>query len=766
MATGLLGRPDSFLGQVRLAVVPGGAQAGAATFAASATLAATGAVPLPAGRVEGGFSDGGHAWSNPNLAADYARAKSVNAQWVRTDWDWWAVQDTSAAQTPNWALFDGIVDLCDTLGLKVLPIIHSVPPWANGGLGNYAPPSPLSLWTTFAYQAALRYIPRGLTTWEVGNEPNLDHAGWTVDGGYYVVNMLVPIVAGLRQAAAELGTPIQIIFGSLSPTKDNPATANVTNFVTAAYNAGAQSQFDLMGVHPYTGTNSPLTAEQMNSEIVALRSLMVGKADGHKHMWATEYGWATSGPFSATEAQLAQLATEAATRWSSYGYTGPLIWYSIRDRQTYAANTGDREDYFGAWRNDGTPKTGVTESIGSAFGVGVVTAAPTTLAATSSLTAAGVRSQSGATSLQSSATLTAAGSATARAVATLPATAALTSTGTAGRVGVATLTAAASLATAGTGTGVAAATLAASATLTAAATRGVPAAAALTAAAALAPTGLVTTAPSVVIVSDSSMTATAAAITTSGAAALSAASALTPAAFGTARAAATLAASANLVSAGAPSATGAAALTAAASLTAAGRRTSTGAAALTALASLTTAVSRTAVAAADLSAQSTLVTSSLVTTEPSAVIGADAVLTCAGFAVVGSAAQLAANAALIADTSGATVGTVLPMVADTDLFVVPLVVADVSAILVADADFAAGGAVTAAAEVGLLAESVLTPDAGTSSAVALDATSDLLVDGARALPDAAVTLVALSGLSARWDRARVVRPSRGLVLRP
>jgi hypothetical protein len=268
--------------------------------------------------VEGGFSDGGHAWANPNLTADYTRAKSANARWIRTDWDWWASQETNGPI--DWSRLDSVVNLCDSLGLKVLPILHFVPPWANGGAGDYGPPS--------------------------------------------------PIVSGLRQAATELGTPIQIMFAGLSPTTANPSSANVSNFLNAAYTAGAQPLFDIMGFHPYCGLNSPLTAAPMNSEIITIRNLLDSKGDTGKKIWATEFGWGTtpSGDAqAATEAQLAQMALDAATRWSSYSYTGPLFWYSIRDRQTYAANTGDREDYFGAWRNDGTPKTGVNTNIAQVF---------------------------------------------------------------------------------------------------------------------------------------------------------------------------------------------------------------------------------------------------------------------------------------------------------------------------------------------------------------------------------------------------------------
>lgn len=288
---------------------------------------------------------GSEPWSTTRLA-DYQEMKAAGADRIRMDMSWDYVQPTSGAF--NWTLVDPTVADANAAGLKYLGILHRTPGWANNNRGDYAPPNRLSLYENYCYQTVKRYLPRGVNEYEIGNEVNWGHPGWTKTGYYYVRNLLTPCSAGVKRAAQELQLPVTILMGALAP----PSTGetNPVTFLRDVYNNGGASKFDYLSYHPYT--TDPLTHSNMNSVANALNNVTVSKTGSSRQIWATEYGAPTGGDVSVTEARQAELVTEAFAAWFSHSYAGPLLWYSHRDR----GNGTDREDHFGLLRADGSHK--------------------------------------------------------------------------------------------------------------------------------------------------------------------------------------------------------------------------------------------------------------------------------------------------------------------------------------------------------------------------------------------------------------------------
>ena len=137
-------------------------------------------------------------------------------------------------------------------GLRHLAILHTVPAWANGGAGAYAPPQQLGWIREYCRRAALRYIPRGVLDYEIGNEVNLPHPGWPRPTGQaYVRQLLEPCAGGVRSAAQELGAAVNVILGSVVPGRDGPA--DPARFLTDVYASGGAPLFDTVSVHPTPG---------------------------------------------------------------------------------------------------------------------------------------------------------------------------------------------------------------------------------------------------------------------------------------------------------------------------------------------------------------------------------------------------------------------------------------------------------------------------------------------------------------------------------
>ncbi len=79
-----------------------------------------------------------------------------------------------------------------------------MPDWANGGAGDYGPVTNIATIKNYSYLTAKRYLPMGVTHYQIGNEINLPHPGWgTPNGATYVTKFLAPQAEGVRQAATE-----------------------------------------------------------------------------------------------------------------------------------------------------------------------------------------------------------------------------------------------------------------------------------------------------------------------------------------------------------------------------------------------------------------------------------------------------------------------------------------------------------------------------------------------------------------------------------
>jgi hypothetical protein len=79
---------------------------------------------------------------------------------------------------------------------------------------------------------------------------------------------------------------------------------------------------------------------------------MVDHGDGAKKVWGTESGAGTgTAPKSVTAARQAQLLHDYYAGWNSWyrGFTGPLLWFTVRDA---SSDTNNVTDNFGILRRD------------------------------------------------------------------------------------------------------------------------------------------------------------------------------------------------------------------------------------------------------------------------------------------------------------------------------------------------------------------------------------------------------------------------------
>ena len=289
------------------------------------------------------------------MVLDTLKANGVTT--VRLDVSWAMLQ-------PNGPTFDTwgtsfvtrVLQMITDREMKPMVMIWLTPSWVTGKSDDRVPPTSnaeLQKWETFTEQVAGRF-PQ-VAAWEVWNEPNHDDFMRGADATVYA-----KILAAANRGISRGNPQSTVVFGG-TQFVDVP-------WIKKALQAGAQGNYDVMGVHPYmaVGDASPDLPDNGTiwrlRHIPTLREAMLAAGDD-KPMWFTEFGWRTGstgsanwqlGVDQATQASyLAQTLKIVSTEWD---YVERVYWY----RELADNNTSDASGY-GLILPNGTPKPALTQ---------------------------------------------------------------------------------------------------------------------------------------------------------------------------------------------------------------------------------------------------------------------------------------------------------------------------------------------------------------------------------------------------------------------
>jgi len=304
------------------------------------------------------------------LAAELDDAAALGAGWIRSDLGWNDVQSQSSTNY-DWSRFDRIVAAASARNMTVLPILTYTPAWARpaGCTSPKCAPARPAKFAAFARASALRYSPQGVHTWEIWNEPNLV-SFWQPSPAPAAYARLVELTAASIRGVDSGST---IVSGGLASTDTVGGNISQLDFMTAFCNQGAQF-VDGIGYHPYSypvppGYDAPWNAwAKMANTSPSFESILTACGAAAKKIWITEYGAPTNGPGPLAtapgyglgsrpdhvdESLQATMATDSVRLARAAPHVAALFWYSYKDLGT---NAGDRENYFGLRRFDGSPK--------------------------------------------------------------------------------------------------------------------------------------------------------------------------------------------------------------------------------------------------------------------------------------------------------------------------------------------------------------------------------------------------------------------------
>jgi hypothetical protein len=217
--------------------------------------------------------------------------------------------------------------------------------------------------------------------YEVWNEPNnQEFGGYAGDRRlryWQLVRLAYPRVhAGcptcvVLAGASGNGTP------STPSRNDNESSA----WLDWAYINGYGGYFDALAHHPYPAWNSGKRASDPEctvpwwdmfgpadrpqcGELGRVRAVMLAHHDGAKKIWATEFGYPTSGATGLALEVVRDRLVEGIDLWRRLDYAGPLFLYSYRDACVDATNP---ECNFGMVTRDFTPKGALFGDVSAAL---------------------------------------------------------------------------------------------------------------------------------------------------------------------------------------------------------------------------------------------------------------------------------------------------------------------------------------------------------------------------------------------------------------
>ncbi len=315
------------------------------------------------------------AKSDSQLASIFDDFTALGIGWVRLDISWSDIQYTDNTKY-DWSIVDRVIAAASAHNLSVLPVLGYTPAWAraHGCTASHScPPADYSAFAQFAKEAAKRYAPKGLHTWEVWNEPNNVNFWQPVSASNYAELLKLTSIA-----IKSVDGGAVIVSGGLSPASTDGRNVAPIDFLEQLYQAGGKQYFDAVGHHPYS---FPALASheaswnawsQMFATPKSLRSVMVANGDEAKQIWLTEYGAPTGGPGALAEVEnyhfdqspdhvtedlQSVIMSDAIALNRQYAWTGPMFWYSYIDLGTSQSTV---ENFFGLLRPDGSKKPAYT----------------------------------------------------------------------------------------------------------------------------------------------------------------------------------------------------------------------------------------------------------------------------------------------------------------------------------------------------------------------------------------------------------------------
>lgn len=281
-------------------------------------------------------------------------AHSIGADLVRIGVTWHLLEPRQGQYDLAWYVpqLDQLVRDAESRNLKILMMLGQTPCWAAP---DYCTGGQQFTWCPRArpteYANALAFLVRRygnrVQAWEVWNEPNLTQF-WCEESNPRAAEY-VTLLQHAYTAIKQVNNSASVLGGSIAGAD--------TEYLRAFYTSGGGSYYDVLSLHPYSGTASPDDCSNprwsYSCGVENVRNTMLANND-RRPIWFTEFGWSSfSGEGGISETSQASYLTESLDLAQAWDYVPVAIWYTLTDIPNQSSN---REGHFGLFREDLTPK--------------------------------------------------------------------------------------------------------------------------------------------------------------------------------------------------------------------------------------------------------------------------------------------------------------------------------------------------------------------------------------------------------------------------
>jgi O-antigen ligase len=224
---------------------------------------------------------------NAHLQQYDAAALETNLERIRAAGIDYVKQNFYFAEPYDWAASDRLVAAVARHDLVLVPLLNGDP------AAGFAPPEEPARFAAWAGEFAARYGSE-ITYYIIWDEPNLSAQWGGRPANPHDYAALLAAAAGAIRAAN--GQAV-IVAAPLAPTvEQGPDNLSEILFLQALYDLGAAGAFDVVAGKPYGFDSGPQDRRVENktlnfSRIILLRELLERNGDGHKAVWAGNWGW-------------------------------------------------------------------------------------------------------------------------------------------------------------------------------------------------------------------------------------------------------------------------------------------------------------------------------------------------------------------------------------------------------------------------------------------------------------------------------------------
>lgn len=268
--------------------------------------------------------------------------QDAGCTWYRGSF-YWPYIDRNGVASRDWAVQDTMVAECPSHGITVIGLLSGYAAWANGGKGDFYPPSDPTEFANFAGAAAARYKGR-VHYWEVWNEENgPDFWKPAIDPVAYA-KMLRATYLAIKRADPNA----TVVFGGIDRNDYgylNKVYATLKSYPDAAAN---HNFFDVLACHPYADNRPPestdpafiWTRQGMDrnfSGLPKMKKAMEAQGDATKHIMVTEMAWSVTdvwwrGVGLTNQAEYLKRAYLMALNWP---WLDNMLWFGFKDYNGY-----------------------------------------------------------------------------------------------------------------------------------------------------------------------------------------------------------------------------------------------------------------------------------------------------------------------------------------------------------------------------------------------------------------------------------------------